>query len=389
MRVLVIHNLYRWRGGEDDMALRLADLLEANGNAVHRCFADSRELDGYTRLQKARAALEAMHSEGTVRRLNATIDQFKPDVAHVFNVLPLLSPSVYQLLAQRGVPVVQSIQNFRFLCPSSLGYTHGQVCLRCQTGNTLPAIRLRCCHNDLTQSVLYAVIIAAHRRFGTLGNKTGHLLPVNSLLARLLHENFPQAQITVMPNFIETGRFEPRTGFGLSFAFLGRLFPEKGVATLLEALARVPRVKLDIVGEGLLESELKDRAGVLAAGRVTFHGYQAGDGRFAPLRRAMALVLPSVSHDACPLVALEAMALGVPVIASRLGGLPDLVKDGHTGRLFEAGQASELATLMQELVDSPDTVRAMGAAARRRAETVFDAGAYYARLARLYGDIIG
>jgi glycosyltransferase involved in cell wall biosynthesis len=384
MRILVIHNLYRWRGGEDDMALRLADLLEARGHAVHRFFADSRDLDQASPARRARAAVHAVYSGSTAGHLNAVIDQFRPDVAQVFNVLPLLSPSVYAVLARRRVPVFQSIQNFRFLCPSGMAYTRGELCLRCRKGNTLPAIRFRCCHEKLGQSALYALVLGVHRRLGTLGGQTGHLLPVNSLLARLLREEFPRAPITVLPNFVDSDRFTVREAFEVSFVFLGRLFPEKGTATLLEALARVIGARLDIVGDGLLADDLKRRAERLASGRVTFHGYQGGPERFAPLRRALALVLPSESHDACPLVALEAMAQGVPVIASRRGGLPDLVQDGVTGRLFEAGQADELAAIMQMFVDTPELVRQMGTAARRRVETEFDSAGYYARLIDLY-----
>lgn len=389
MRVLVIHNLYRWRGGEDDMALRLADLLERRGHAVHRFFADSRDLEHASTPRRVRAAVEAVYSGRAARQLQEVIDRFRPDIAHVFNVLPLLSPSVYDVLARRSLPVFQSIQSFRFLCPSGMAFTRGELCFRCQKGNTLPAVVFRCCHGSLGQSALYALVLGTHRRLRTLGGKTGHLLPVNSLLARMLREEFPSAPITVLPNFIDSERFTMRETFEPSFVFLGRLFPEKGTATLLEALARVNGARLDIVGDGLLAAELKRQADSVAPGRVSFHGYLGGPERFAPLRRALALVLPSASHDACPLVALEAMAQGVPVIASRRGGLPDLVCDGETGRLFEAGLAGELAAIMQAFVDTPEQVHRMGAAARRRAESEFDSASYYQRLHQLYAGRVG
>jgi glycosyltransferase involved in cell wall biosynthesis len=384
MRVLVVHNFYRWRGGEDEAAVRLAEMLEARGHTVERFYADSHVLMGASLARRVSTAAQTLYSWSSAARLRDVIRGFRPDMAHIFNVMPLHSPSVYWVLSQQRVPSVQSIQNFRFVCPNGFAFTHGEICLRCQHGNVLSAIRLNCCHDDRAQTLLYASTIGLHRQLGTFAHKAGHLLPVNSLLADVLREEYPSTPITVLPNCVNTQEFAPRTDFDNSFAYLGRLFPEKGVGTLLEALGHVPEARLEVVGDGLLEDGLRQASTHLAPGQVTFHGRLSGPDRFQPMRRARALIVPSLSHDACPLVVLEAMAQGVPIVASRRGGLPDLVADGETGLLFEAGQPVELAAHLRLLASSDELVQRLGAGARRRAEEKYDVNVHYRRLQEIY-----
>jgi glycosyltransferase involved in cell wall biosynthesis len=378
VRILVAHNFYRWPGGEDDIVRRLVGLLEARGHSVRLFAAENPPAETLSLRARLSLAAAAGYSRGTARRLERELDEFEPELAYVQNVFPILSPSVYFVLQRRRVPVLHSIQNFRFVCPNGLAFTQGEVCLRCRGGNTASAVRFRCLHGRRDQSVLYAAVIGLHRGLGTFGRRTGHLLPVNRLLADVLREQFPGATITVLPNCVDTSLFRPREAFGDSVVYLGRLSEEKGVATLLEALAAVNGLRLEVVGDGPLRAPLEEK-GARLGGRAVFHGFLAGEARFDVLRRAVALVMPSVSHDACPMAVLEAMAMGVPVVASRRGGLPDLVGHGETGLLFEAGRADELAAALQQLADAPDTVRRMGAAARRRAEEEYDVEVYYRR----------
>src|SRR5574341_391442 len=384
MRVLIVHNFYRQAGGENNVVERLAGMLEARDHTMQVFSADSREVESYSPLQSLRLLPESLYSRRMAARLSRVIDHFRPDVVHVHNVFPLISPSAYWVFQQKRVAVVHTVHNFRFLCPNGLAFTHGQLCFRCKSGNPLSAVRFRCLHGDLKQSLLYALVIGVHRRLNTFGQRTGHLLPVNSLLARLLREAFPAAPITILPNCIESAQYAARTDCGPSFVYLGRLSEEKGVHTLLEALPHTERLRLDVVGEGPWLGVLKRRAEEIAGGRVTFHGHVAGEARFELLRKASALVMPSGSHDACPMAVLEAMALGVPVVASRRGGLPDLVRDGETGLLFEAGQSRQLAAALQRLADAPELVRQMGLAARQRAVAEFDVEVYYRKLLGVY-----
>lgn len=385
MRILLIHNFYRWRGGEDEFVERVYGMLQAHGHIVELFSARSDEIEHYALPQRLKIAVESFYSFTSARRLSQIVREFRPDVIHVHNVFPVLSPSVYWIACQKHIPLVQSVHNFRFICPNGFAFIQGEVCFRCQVSrHTLYAICFRCLNGDLNQSVLYAAVIGIHRYLKTFGGLTGHLIPVNQMLAEILHHELPSARITLLPNYIETARYQPRDNFRPSFVYLGRLSEEKGVRTLIQAMRYTEEFTLEVVGTGTLMAELKHDADSLAPGRVIFHGFVGGEARFDLLKSATALIMPSLSHDSWPMAVLEAMALGVPVIASRRGGLPDLVQDGETGLLFETGQPKQLAMAMQKLAESPSLVKQMGIAARHRAETEFDVGVYYQKLMNIY-----
>lgn len=384
MRVLLIHNFYRWRGGEDEFVERLYRMLQGRGHEVELFSARSEEIEQYGLFRRLKTAAESLYSFSTVQRLRHTVQEFRPDVLHAHNVFPLLSPSVYWVADQLHLPLVQSVHNFRFICPNGFAFTHGAVCFRCQTSHTLHAIRLKCLHGSLSQSVLYASVIGLHRHLGTFGKHTGQLLPVNKMLAEILRREFPSAPITILPNYIETARYQVRNHFKPSFVYLGRLSDEKGVRTLIHAMRYTHDVTLDVIGTGTLLDELKREADLLAPRCVTFHGFISGEARFDLLKNATALIMPSLSHDSWPMAVLESLAMGVPVIASRQGGLPDLVRHGESGLLFDAGQPQQLAAAMMQLARSPDQVKQMGVVARRYAETEFDVAIYYDKLMTIY-----
>lgn len=384
MRILLIHNYYRWRGGEDIFFDGLQDLLRTKGHSIDLFAAYSDALATTSTMRRAGVAIQAFYSGEVAERLRQRLQEFKPDVVHVQNVFPLLSPSVYSVIDQNHLPLVHTIQNFRFVCPSGLAFTHNELCLRCQHNNNFHAVALRCLHGSLSQSALYASIIGVHRGLGTFSKKTGHLLPVNRLLADTLRQEYPAAPMTVLPNFIDTRNYALRIGSGKSIVYLGRLSEEKGLRTLLRAIALVKDVTLDIIGDGPLRAEIEASTNE----QIRYHGFVKNVTRFNILRNAAALVMPSLCHDACPLAVLEAFACGVPVIASRRGGLPDLVADGENGILVEAGNAAALADAAQRLVNSPTLSAQMGAVARRRAEQEFDISVYYQRLIRIYEQVI-
>jgi len=384
MRILLIHNFYRWRGGEDEFVERLHGMLQERGHVVQLFSARSGEIEHYAFPQRLKIAAESFYSFSTAQRLRQLVQEFHPDVLHVHNVFPVLSPSVYWIASELHLPLVQSVHNFRFICPNGFAFTHGEVCFRCRASHTLHAIRLKCSHGSLSQSALYASVIGIHKYLKTFGERTGRLLPVNRMLAEMLHREFPSARVTLLPNYIETSRYQPRDNFKPSFVYLGRLSEEKGVRTLIQAMRYTDDLSLEVVGSGVLLDELKRDADSIAPGRVTFHGFISGEGRFSLLKSATALIMPSQSHDSWPMAVLESLALGVPVIASRQGGLPDLVRDGETGLLFEAGHAEQLALAMQKLAESPDLAKQMGLAARHSAETEFDVDVYYQKLIGIY-----
>ncbi len=387
-RILLCHNLYRFRGGEERVKDLLAALLTAHGHEVIEYVADSQEIDRYGPVQKLGLGLRTIYARRTARDLRRLVAEARPDVAHVHNVFPLISPSLYMTLHDLGVPVVQTIHNFRLLCPNGLFLVDGAVCQRCSGGNYAHAVIHRCLHGDLPMSAAYAASVALHWRLGTFPDKMGFLLPTNHFTARALAARMRDpSRVIVMPypiGFLKDlaprreGTHEPVV------VYMGRLSAEKGVSTLLRAMARLPDLELRIIGEGPERAALEAEAAALGLVNVRFLGFVSGATRFDHLRAAMCLALPSICHEQYPMAVAEAMALGVPVVASRMGGIPELVAHEASGLLFAAGRDDELAAHLARLAADPALVRRMGAAGRAIIERDHDPEAYYARLMDIY-----
>lgn len=391
MKILMCHNLYRFRGGEERVKDLLVDLLRARGHDVIEYLADSREIDDYCALRRLGVGLRASYAPATVRAVRRLVHQSRPDVAHVHNVFPLLSPSLYVALHDLGVPVVQHIHNFRLLCPNGLFFVEGAVCQRCAGGNFAHAVIHRCLHGSLPMSAAYAASMALHWRLGTFPHKLGWLLAPNrftadALIRRISAAGGDPARVVVLPHPIDTANLTPRQGqaFEPVVIYMGRLSAEKGLSTLVQAMAQVPELELHLIGDGPERAALEAQVAALRLGNVRFLGYVAGEARFARLREAMCLAMPSLMHEQFGMAIAEAFALGVTVVASGMGALPELVQHEENGLLFTAGRVDELAACLKRLAGDPALVLRLGEAARRTVEQNHNPDAYYARLMDVY-----
>ncbi|MBC7227789.1 MAG: glycosyltransferase family 4 protein [Thermoflexales bacterium] len=388
-KVLVIHNNYQQPGGETVAVQAQISLLQQYGHPVTTYWRDNREIAQYRIGQKIAFFLNTLFSLKTFNEIRALVKRERPDVAHIHNVFPLISPSVYRALKKEGVPIVQTVHNFRFLCPNALFYTHGQICERCKYGNTFHAVPRKCYRQSYILSALYALTIAFHRRWGTF-DLVDRFLPVTEFVAqKLLESRLTTAnKITVLGNFLPDplpapGSFERRESY---LVYLGRLSPEKGVEVLLEAMAGLPGVTLKIAGDGPQVNVLRDRARNKEIW-VEFLGHITGEQKWELLRNAMASVVPSVGYESFSLSALEAMAVGTPVVASRLGGLPYVIEDGQNGLLFRPGDDQDLREKLTWLISHPVEVLRMGQYARQVVEEKYSATAYYRQLMYIYEQV--
>lgn len=385
MRVLLIHNDYQQLGGETLAFDAEADLLQRAGHEVFFYRRTNDELRRAAPWSKLALGLSALYAPRAVREVRRLIRDARPEVAHVHNVFPLISPAVYRLLADEGVPVVQTLHNVRFLCPNGLFYTHGAICERCKGGNTLHTIRWRCYRNSVSASALYALSIGMHRRWGTFARIT-RAIALTPFTAQKMIESrlFRADQLDVLGNFIPEPLPEVRTDPLLDgyVAFVGRLSEEKGAHVLIEAARRLPEVTFRLAGDGPQREALERMARGLP--NVTWVGRISPERRWAFLRGAALVAIPSRVYESFSLAALEAMACGVPVVAARLGGLPYLVQDGVHGRLFTPGDAAELAERIREVLADPDRAHRMGQAGRSTVEERFTAAHHLAGLMQIY-----
>jgi glycosyltransferase involved in cell wall biosynthesis len=392
VKILQIHNDYQQAGGERTAVAAQRSLLESRGHAVLPFSADNAEIEGYSAVEKALFFPRTVFSRPIYRRLRELVRRERPDVAHVHNVFPLLSPAVYRALRAEGVPIVQTVHNFRLLCPNALFYTQGAICERCKGGNMIHAVRFACYRDSRLLSALYAGTIMLHRGAGTFAAIDRFIALTGFAATKLVEGGIARPdRITVLGNFLPAplpapGPWDDRPA---SVLFLGRLSPEKGVDVLLEAMAACPELELKIAGDGPDLPRLQARAAELGLGNVAFLGFQERPARDALLREALALVLPSAWYEHFPMTVLEASAAATPLVASRLGGLPGLIDEGRTGWLFAPGDASDLAGRLRELAADRAGAAERGRNARRALEERWSADQHYAALMEVYAQVCG
>lgn len=359
--------------------MRIADLVERNGGEARLLMRSSRGLDESIR-GKARAFISGIYNPFARRDVAQYLEGYRPDVVHVHNLYPLFSPSVLVALRRAGIPIVMTVHNHFHTCPTADHLFKGRVCERCVGGKEFHCV-LQNCRGNILESVGYAVRSATARKLRLFTDNVTIVIALNKFAKeRLVRAGFAADRVVVQPNMVEIPEATADPSRGEYAVFSGRMCPEKGVSTLLEAAGMVPEVPVRLLGDGPTLQEHRDAA---SPGAV-FMGHLPGDQVAAAYRKARFLVVPSRWFEGCPLVISEAMSHGLPVIASRIGGLPELVDDGVTGLLFEPGNAEELAKKMRMLWNDADRCRQMGEAGRHKAVREYSEDAYWIRLEEIY-----
>lgn len=369
--MLIVHNRYRQAGGEDAVVAAEADLLARHGHTVATFERDN------THLQAGPgAALDAVWARGVARDFTRTVAAFQPDVAHVHNTFPALSPAVHWSAARARVPVVQTLHNYRLLCVQAMLARDGAVCESCVGHGPWRGVLHRCYRGSLAASAVAATSLAVHRRLGTWQRKVARYIALTDFAARkFIAAGLPARRMSVKPNFVDLP--PPPAGARTGLLYVGRLAPEKGLAVLARAAAQ-GGVVVDVVGTGPMAVDLARAPG------LRLHGALSPDQVYARMRAATALVMPSLWYEGFPRTLVEAYACGLPVIASRLGAFVELVQDGHTGWLAEPGSVDALAEALRRAVAQPEALAAMGAAARARYALDYGPETNYRALMAIY-----
>lgn len=380
MRVLIVHNAYQQRGGEDAVVQAESDLLNSRG---HEVTLFGRHNDDASRMPRASLALETLWSRPAARELERTLRAFAPHVVHVHNTFPLVSPSIYWAAAAARVPVVQTLHNFRLLCPQAMFLRDGKVCEDCLGRLPWRGAMHGCYRDSRAQSTVLASMLTLHRALGTWRHKVTRYIALNEFCRnKFIEGGLPHERIVVKPNFVDlpAPALHDRNGF----LFVGRLSVEKGVAVLAAAIAAQPEACVRVAGTG-------PDAYVLRAAhpKVEALGALAPEAVHDEMTRALALVLPSIWYENFPRTLVEAYACGLPVIASRLGALPELVDDGVTGLLVRPADAQDLARAMRWAMENPAEMARMGRNARARYEARFTGEHNHRQLTAIYEAAIG
>jgi glycosyltransferase involved in cell wall biosynthesis len=379
MRILLAHNRYQLAGGEDAVMAEEHRLLEQNGVEVALYEQDNRSIEAMSRVQ---VAMDTIWSRRTMQDVSEHIRRFRPAVIHAHNTFPLISPSLYFAAARHGVPVVQTLHNFRLFCAQAMFMRNGSVCEDCIGKLPWRGVMHRCYRDSGAQSAVVVGMQGVHRMLGTYRNKVTRYIALNRFCRdKFIEAGLPAERIVIKPNFIDlpVPLPAPRSG-GL---FVGRLATEKGIATLAQAVRLYRETRIDVIGHGPQESELQGIPGLQVL------GWLAPQDIYARMARAAYLVMPSVWYENFPRTLVEAYACGLPVIASRLGAMAELVQEGVTGLLFTPGDAADLAEKLRWADSHPDIMKDMGEAARRAYEASYTSQTNFRQLMQIYQEAQG
>ena len=377
-RVLVVHNAYQHRGGEDSVVEAEIALLRSHGHEVEIYFRNNDDVGGMSSLALAR---QTLWSPRTPHDLAELIHRFQPDVIHAHNTFPLISPSLYWAAERAGVPVVQTLHNFRLMCLNALFLREGKVCEDCMGRAPWRGVVRACYRGSRAASAALAGMLMLHRSLGTYRNKVARYIALNEFCRnKFIEGGLPAERVVVKPNFVDFAAPPalPRSGL----LFVGRLSTEKGVATLAQAMVLLPDAQLRVVGDG-------PQGGLLdGVGGVTRLGSLPGEAVRQEMSHVAALVVPSICYENFPRTIVEAFACGTPVIASRIGALAELVLEGKTGLLFEPGNPRDLAVKLAWAQAHLEQMAEMGRTARAQYEAEFSAEVNYSRLMDIYAEVL-
>ena len=377
-RILIVHNAYQHRGGEDSVVEAEITLLRSHGHAVETYFRSNNDVTGISSLSLAR---QTLWSTRTTHDLAQLIGSFRPDIIHAHNTFPLISPSLYRVAEHARLPVVQTLHNFRLLCLNALFLREGKVCEDCLGHLPWRGVAHACYRGSRAVSATLAGMLTLHRGLGTYRNQVARYIALNEFCRnKFIEGGLPEDRIVVKPNFVDFHRLpaSPRRGL----LFVGRLSVEKGVATLARAAALLSAADLRVAGEGPDAALLEGLSGVTCLGSLR------GEIVRQQMNNSVALVVPSIWYENFPRTIVEAFACSLPVIASRIGALSDLVKDGETGLLVEPGNPRDLADKMTWALAHPEQMIAMGQKARACYESHYTAERNYEQLVAIYRNAI-
>jgi glycosyltransferase involved in cell wall biosynthesis len=386
MRILVAHNRYQLAGGEDTVVAEEVRMLRQHGHSVELYMVDNDGITGSR--EKVLVAIRSVYSKPSYRSISQSLKDFRPDILHVHNFFPNISPSIFYAANNSDVPVVQTLHNYRLLCAGATLFRDGRPCEDCLEENSfLPAIRYACYRGSRSGSAVVGAMTLLHDVVGTWKNRVDRYITLTQFAADKLGSHIiPKQKIRIKPNFVlDQGCGEGQGNFAL---FVGRLSPEKGLQTIIAAdIQGTLPFPVRIVGDGPLRSEV-EQACARPGSSLVYVGQKPRAEVMELMKAATVLLIPSLWYEGFPMVMVEALSFGLPIIASRIGGLPEIVQHGESGLLFEAGNPASLLGAMQLFAGDPERVSIMRRSVRSRFEQHYTEQRNYEILTGIYKEII-
>jgi glycosyltransferase involved in cell wall biosynthesis len=416
MRVLQVNKFFYGKGGTERYFFSVSRALERRGHAVVHFsmrhpdnlaspysdyFVSPREYSNRGgKFDDIPAGLSFIRSREAARNIARLVEKTRPDVAHLHNIYHQITPSILPVLRGAGIPVVMTLHDHKLICPNYSLFDGNGYCYRCRGGRFHRAAATRCNEGSFARSFLLSIEAYWQRLTRVYDGVRFFISPSRYLRDMFVAEGYSPDRVVYLPPFVAGEEAAADGGGGAVSAavsgdlpdrfilYFGRLGSEKGLFTLLDAVSCLEQVPLVVCGDGPLRESLQVHAAKAAPGRVRFSGHLGASDLEAVIRRAAAVVLPSIAAENAPYTVLEAMAAGVPVIVSKAGGLPELAEAGG-GLVFSAGSAGELAERIREVWANPELAKEMGGKGRRFVSEELREDRHIARLESVYGKAVG
>jgi glycosyltransferase involved in cell wall biosynthesis len=404
MKVLLVNTFHYHRGGDCTYTFSLADLLRRGGHDVRffgmhhpenlphpdsRYWVDAIDFVDANRSKNPRNAFRvvsrAIYSTQARDRIARMLEDVRPDVAHLQNLHAHLTPSILEPLAERGIPAIWTLHDFKLICPNSHLLSNGTVCESCRGHRYHQCVLKKCKKGSRLASIVAALEATVHQFLGIRKKVSRFVSPSRFLRDKFLEFGWPEEKLGHVRNFLPEERLGGRPTFADEgyVLYFGQLEPWKGVGTLVRAMAGLGDRLLVVAGDGTERAALEAEA-VRSGAKVRFTGRLSWDTLRPMIEKAAAVAIPSECYENCPYTVMETMAMGKPVLATNLGGLPELVEDGVTGVLVRPKDPSHLREALERVLSDAVVRRRMGEAARERAVAEFDPALHYDRILDLY-----
>jgi len=334
-------------------------------------------------------ALKLLYSFEAKKKFERLIKNERPDLVHLNNIYHQLSPSILHIVQKYNLPSVMSLRDYKIVCASYSMFANRKVCEACKDKQYYNCFLKMCVKGSRTKSLLNTIEMYLHHKILNIYDIVDiYISPSKFLRAKLVEMGFT-GKIVYLPNFVKIEEYKPDFNWSEnSIIYFGRLSIEKGLFTLMEAVAGL-NIKLKIIGKGPLKDRIKEKMQEEKINNVELLGYLSGNDLKDEIRKAKFVILPSEWYENNPRTIIEGFALGKPAIGSRIGGIPELVKDNDTGLTFSSGDVTELRSKIMQLIKHPDMIQRMGRNARNLVEKELNDEVHYNKLIKIYKMALG
>jgi len=400
MKILLVNKFLYPKGGDAISTVSTGKLLESKGHKVIFWGMDHSENPDYPHkdlfvpyvdlnaptgiFQQIKASGNLIYSFEARKKIDKLLKIEKPDIVHLNNFAHQISPSILDVFARYRIPTVMTMRDYKLVCPTYSMLSDRRPCEKCKNGKYYWCFLKKCTKDSYTKSLLNVVEMYLHHKILHIYAKINIFIATSKFLKEKVKEMGLKAEVVYLPNFLNIDTFKPCYKWReKSLVYIGRLSPEKGLFTLLRAIKGL-NIKLKIFGDGPIKKDLEEKVRKEKIQSVYFLGHKSQDELKDEVIASMAVVIPSECYETFGLAVIEAFALGKPVVGARIGGIPELVRDGETGLTFEPGNEEDLRKKIKYFTKNPGKIIEMGKNSRKFVEKNFNSENHYKELIKIY-----